>query len=328
MLTTHGDDTYRYKNIRLNFSSNICNSTDLSGLKTYLAENLDVISSYPEPEAYTLETMIAERIGVDRSCVLVTNGATEAIYLLAQAFRGRKVATALTTFREYEQACRINDAVFNDFPCEVSWECNPNNPTGDVTEKERVLKGLKRNWEIFHIFDHAYEDYTLEPLISDREAVYMGNAAIIHSMTKQYGVPGLRLGYVVTNNDMAERLRAIKQPWSVNALALKAGEYLLIHGKRPDAAALTAEAQRLRDRLNEISKYIMAWPSKTNFMLCDVEKGTAAELKDFLARKYGMLIRDASDFPYLDKSSFRVAVQGRDADDELVEAIRDYDSSR
>lgn len=319
MITTHGDDIYRYDSIRLNFSSNICTQTDLSALTRHLAACLDKIRSYPEPEAYTLEHMIAEREGVDKKCVVVTNGATEAIYLLAQVYAGCTSTIAQPTFSEYEEACRIYGHRLGEHG-DLVWLCNPNNPTGTVID-ERAL----RDDTLLYIIDHAYEDYTDERLTSDHEAVEAGNMAMIHSMTKQYGVPGLRLGYVTTNADVAEKMRRVKQPWSVNTLALEAGMYLLAHGQRPDTQAMLAEARRLGDKLNSIAG-IKAFPTRTNFMVCTTEKGTAAELKEYLATRHGMLIRDASSFSTLTKKHFRVAAQRPEDNDELAEAIKKYTS--
>jgi len=316
MLTTHGDDTYRYKGIKLNFSSNISTATDLQGLKAHIMANIDKIASYPEPEAYTLERIIAEREGVDKRCVVVTNGATEAIYLLAQIFSGSKSTIAQPTFSEYETACNI----YNHEICKhgnIVWICNPNNPTGTVIREDSLKSTL------LYIIDHAYEDYTTEPLLSDKDAVAMGNVIIIHSMTKQYGIPGLRLGYITANVDIAERVRSVKQPWSVNALALTAGEYLSQHGQHPDTRTLLAEAKRLNEQLNTIDG-IKALPTKTNFMLCSIDKGSAAKLKEYLAKRHGMLIRDASSFKGLTPHHFRIAAQRLDDDMRLVEAIKEY----
>ena len=84
-----------------------------------------------------------------------------------------------------------------------------------------------------------------------------------------------------------------------------------------------AEAQRLNRELGMIDG-ITVVPTKTNFMLASIEGHTAAELKEFLVARYGLLIRDASNFSGLDTSYFRVAAQDRRADDMLIEAIKDF----
>lgn len=316
MIATHGDDTYRYDGIEMNFSSNISDTADLSGLKAHLAAKLHTIGSYPEPEAWTLERMIAKREGVDASCVVVTNGATEAIYLLAQIFKGESSTIAEPTFSEYRAACNAFGHTINGCGS-IKWLCNPNNPTGTVTREAELPRGG------FLIIDHAYEDYTTMPLMGDAEAVERGDTAIIHSMTKRYSVPGLRLGYVVTNADTAKKMRRVKQPWSVNSLAIAAGEYLVEHGQRPNAKAMLAEAQRLAAMLNSVEGISVA-PTQTNFMLATIAHGTAAQLKHHLATQRHILIRDASDFVGLSPHHFRVAAQSHEKNTKLVEAIKQY----
>lgn len=87
MIEGHGDDSYKFERpITANFSSNVYNRVDLSGLQAHLCSCISGISSYPEPEPYTLEGRLAEKYHLTATSVCVTNGATEAIYLIAQTF--------------------------------------------------------------------------------------------------------------------------------------------------------------------------------------------------------------------------------------------------
>ncbi|MEG2849150.1 MAG: threonine-phosphate decarboxylase, partial [Bacteroidales bacterium] len=105
MIEGHGDDLYKYSHkIVANFSSNVYNAIDLSGLKKRLAERINSISSYPEPQPYTLEALLAEKLMCQSKNICVTNGATEAIYLIAQTFMGAVSAIFVPTFSEYEDA--------------------------------------------------------------------------------------------------------------------------------------------------------------------------------------------------------------------------------
>ncbi|MBR1800456.1 MAG: cobyric acid synthase [Bacteroidaceae bacterium] len=365
MLNGHGDDAYRYEGIRHNFSSNIFSHADLGGLKTFLATRLDTIDHYPEPEPRALERLIAERSGVGEDCVLVTNGATEAIYLIAQSRlrangptplpippagtlnssvlgspcreeSGRLSKTVIfsPTFSEYADACRMaglevatesvgcSAAVPQSFP--LVWLCNPNNPTGTVLPREDVLR-LAAQSELL-VLDQSYEDYTLETLLTPAEAVAAGNILQLHSLTKRYAVPGLRIGYVVGAPALIEQLRRRLHPWSVNALAIEAALWLIKHDVKviPDLPAYLAEAQRLRQALAALPG-ITVEPTQTNFMLCRLDEHggfTAAELKDYLATHHSILIRDASNFEGLTSYHFRVAAQTKDEDDLLIDSIK------
>ena len=160
MIEGHGDDSYRYNHpIVMNFSSNIYSHADLSGLHTYLHERMGVISSYPEPSAASLETRLANFHQIPQETVLVTNGATEAIYLIAQSYACKNVQVLQPTFREYADACTINgckvSALYQlpterehfrlDNGVEMLWLCNPNNPTGyNVTTATITLQDPTR----------------------------------------------------------------------------------------------------------------------------------------------------------------------------------------
>lgn len=108
MINGHGDDAYRYTAIRANFSSNVYHWVNHDGLNRYLSGCLSCIRSYPEPEPYALAAELAQLHGVSPEEVCVTNGATEAIYLIAQAFRGSHSAVWIPTFSEYADACRLH----------------------------------------------------------------------------------------------------------------------------------------------------------------------------------------------------------------------------
>ena len=107
MIYGHGDDIFRYGDkIKMNFSSNVYNRADYTELKEHLMDHFEVVSHYPEPDAHSLESMIAEKLEVPENTVMVTNGANEAIYLIAQLYKGWASIIPQPTFTEYEDACR------------------------------------------------------------------------------------------------------------------------------------------------------------------------------------------------------------------------------
>ena len=109
MTDGHGDDTYRYGNIRANFSSNVYAHFDHTALYAHLATRLPSVSHYPEPVARRLEAELAAAMGLEERQVAVTNGATEAIYLVAQALRRSRSAILQPAFAEYADACRLHE---------------------------------------------------------------------------------------------------------------------------------------------------------------------------------------------------------------------------
>ena len=327
MIEGHGDDLYRYDNIKMNFSSNIYNGTDLSALNNYLCSRLDVVRSYPEPSAASLEQMIARECGISPDEVMVTSGAVDAIYLIAQTYRHEGSCHILQpTFREYEDACCVFGYQESE-DAALCWLCNPNNPTGEVMAIEDVLSLAERHRLL--IVDQSYEDYTMAHLLQPADVVHRDDIILLHSMTKRYAVPGLRLGYVTASSEVISRLREQYRPWAINALSLEAGKWLVGQGKTaiPDLPSYLAETQRLRAMLNEIDG-IAAFDTQTNFFLCTIRQATAAELKEYLAREHGILIRDASNFTGLTPHHFRIATQSPAENDALVTTIKQFQKTR
>ena len=377
MIQGHGDDAYRFaRTIRANFSSNVYGRVDLEALKAHLKQSLDAISHYPEPEPYTLEAALAASRGIDPAAVCVTNGATEAIYLIAHAFSGSRSTILQPTFSEYADACQLYghaifhsvqdnrgdvkddnrwskakqrvgfglDSIFSagqnetqssgaseDDRCPVKpgmtlvWLCNPNNPTGGVIPKEQLRSWIETHPEIIFVIDQSYGFFTQAPLLTAAEASAYPNVLQLHSMTKRYAMPGLRLGYVTAAPQLLERVRAVRMPWSVNALAIEAGLFLCAHPETApiDLPSLLAETQRLRAQLNALPG-LTADPTQTHFFLCRLATGRACDLKQWLAEKHGILIRDAANFESLDAGCFRIATQTPEENKMLVEAIRQY----
>jgi threonine-phosphate decarboxylase len=230
------------------------------------------------------------------------------------------------TFSEYEDACRV----FGYKECDdaaMCWLCNPNNPTGSVIPAGDVLEIAKR-YQLL-IVDQSYEDYTLEKLMRPADVVDREDIILLHSMTKRYAVPGLRLGYVTAAASIIKRLREQYRPWAINALSLEAGKWLVAQGKTaiPDLPSYLAETERLRLQLNEIEG-IDTQDTQTNFFLCTIRQSTAAELKEYLAQEHGILIRDASNFTGLTPHHFRIATQSPAENDALIHAVNQFITTR
>ncbi len=331
MLKGHGDDIYRYERITMNFSSNVYAHFDHSGLFAYLAERLPLVKNYPSPTAEELVDDIADALGIDRRCVSVTNGATEAIYLVAQTFAGEPAAVLAPAFAEYADACEMYSSQVRyasslndiDAECKVVWLCNPCNPTGAVMDKTLLLDYVKEHPEKVFVIDASYAPYTMCQLPTARELL-RPNVLMLHSMTKEFGIPGLRLGYVTGMEEMIIRIDSHRMPWSVNQLAIDAGRYLLAHKEDYafDLSMLMEERRRVGHAMQELG--ITVSPSDTHILLAELPHGSAAELKDRLARQHGILVRDASNFHSLTDRHFRIAVQRPEENDCFLAALEKF----
>lgn len=334
MIQGHGDDLYKYNKVEINFSTNIFNHFNHSALFAYLAERLPRITSYPEPEPLTLERALAKRLDVEPENVIATNGATEAIYLIAQCFKDGDAHILQPTFAEYADACRLHGCKVKTIASlgkddgfkagDTVWLCNPNNPTGKVTANEEVISVISANPEMVFIIDQSYSSYTTHKVLSAGEAVSLRNVLILNSMTKDFGIPGLRLGYVTGGRKLIDRLCSKRMPWSVNQIAIDAGLYLVDHSDdyRVDAAGLSLERERVAALISAMG--IKTYPSDSNMLLCQLPRLSAAELKAHLVDEYGILIRDASNFEGLTERHFRIAVQTVGEDDKLIKALKKW----
>ena len=348
MLTGHGDDIYKYKDIRINFSSNVYNHFCHDGLYAHLASRMDCIRNYPPPTPSELEKKIASLHGISPDEVIVTNGATEAIYLIAQAFSEYTSQILQPTFTEYEDACRLfKHAIvappipprgerLDNINCILKtphsggrggplfWLCNPNNPTGQVIPKPILESAIASHPDTIFIIDESYAPFTMQPLVSTSMSGAK-NALLLHSMTKEFAIPGLRLGYITGSAALLSRVRKCRMPWAVNQLAIEAAHYLLAHKSdyALDLPALMAERERMSRELSAING-ITVYPSNTHILLCRIEGTTAAQLKDYLANNYGILIRDASNFQGLDEHFFRIAVQTHEENNHLLNILKEW----
>lgn len=330
MIKGHGDDLYCHGSIRANFSSNVYSATDRGGLLAHLRDVLDGIGSYPEPEPYSLERDLSRLYGFDAACVSVTNGATEAIYLIAQAFAGSASAVLCPTFSEYADACHLHGHRVcsimqpEDLPADARmlWLCNPNNPTGRAWDADMLLRMICEHREVLFVIDQSYAYFSTAEVLDTAAMVSQPNVILLHSLTKRFAIPGLRLGYLTATPSLVSKLRAHRMPWSVNALAIAAGSYLVQAGMPASVSleALHAETERLRAAIASMDEYEVE-RTDTHFMLIRSRKRRATDLKQILAEQYGLLIRDASNFEGLDAHYFRIATQTPQENDWLIEAL-------
>lgn len=338
MLHGHGDDGWRYANaLRANFSSNVRPDAPLPGLREHLTAEFARVAAYPEPAAESLAARIAKQEGVGAENVLVTNGATAAIYQLAQAWRGRRSRIGVPTFSEYEDAARMHahsiefapwaELVAGNaaLPGEILWLCNPNNPTGDVTSREPLLGWIDSHRETTFVVDLAYAEFCAAEPLRSSDAAARSNLVLVHSVTKYFGIPGLRLGYLAASAELVRDITRFTVPWSVNALAIAAGEYFLGNRERHTLPLrdYLAEARRFAVALGAIPG-VQVRPSATGYFLVRLAHASAARLKADLVAQHGLLVRDASNFRGLDPHTIRVASQGAEKNALLVEALSQW----
>lgn len=323
MLFGHGDDFYNSQNeVKINFSSNVWHGANLEKLKEHLYSQFDKLTRYPEPDAATLKRLLARRYEIRENQIVITNGSITAFYLLAQAWKGAKSTIAVPSFSEYEDACRLHEHEIQFFSTsddlselslegqDFCWICNPNNPDGKLIHRTELLALIAANRQTTFIVDQAYVAFTTEDLLKPGDVKNNPNLVIVQSISKAYNIPGLRIGYLIASPAITERVEKYIIPWSVNAMAIEASKYILIH---PAQFTLPIrkwqrETAEFIYQLNKLDG-LEVIPTSTTFFLVRLKKGTAADLKTYLLQEHGILIRDASNFRGLDETYFRLSTQ-------------------
>lgn len=340
MITGHGNDGYLFDTeIVADFSSNVSYQGLSEEFKTHLQQQLQHISNYPQANAENLCRALAQWQELQESQVLVTNGATEGFYLIAQAYRGTTATVIIPSFAEYEDACLTNQLQVNyqewdtvqansRFDTQLVFLGHPNNPDGKAFTAMQMEQLLKNNPKTIFVIDEAYIDFTKNAESFTRLLHSFENIIIVKSLTKTYAIPGLRLGYVLSSKLIIQKIQSGKMPWSVNTLAIAAGLYISQHHSEMffPLQQLLADTQQLIQQLNNID-HIAAFETGTHFFLCKTDKGTAADLKHFLVKIYGILIRDAGNFKSLSPQHFRIATQTKEKNELLVNGIRAWVSN-
>jgi histidinol-phosphate aminotransferase len=273
------------------------------------------INAYPDSRAGGLRRLLADKLGVNEENVIVGSGSVELIRLAALAYfgRGDPVIIIEPAFGEYEVACQISGASVikqrrapKGFRLDIEETIklikqhrpkgifidNPNNPTGQYLSREEFKKLLGAARDSLVVLDEAYITF-VDDVWSSVDMIKGNNLLVLRSMTKDYALAGLRLGYGVAGEEIIATLRRLCPPWNVNAVAQQAG-----------TAAVAAEGylQECQVKLKEAKEYLFAElsrlgltpvPSAANFLL--VEVGDAPAFRRQLLQRR-MLVRDCTSF--------------------------------
>lgn len=308
-----------------------------------------LIRFYPDPNPTDLRIEIAKYVGhgVDEKNIILGNGSIELIYMIAEVFPcDYKAVIPVPSFTEYEKAVlRMHgEAIFVQLPDDFALEterikkaatedtklicvCNPHSPSGTLYSRDTILDLLDfcSKKDIILSVDENYIEFAAK----GEEATMAGyvnkypNLFVIHSVTKFYGMPGIRFGYGIAARNLIETLETTRQPWSINTLAGFAtlaafsDKEFIENSKR----TIAKERNEFAKMLNKIEG-LRVFTSETNFLLVKIlnPKFTSTGLREEMAKR-GMLIRDCSTFVGLDDSFFRVTVRSGADNVKLVKAI-------
>lgn len=306
---------------------------------------IDTLVHYPDSSHRTLKQALAEHHNLAPENFAVANGSNELIYHLPALLHGRKALIISPAFSEYARALnqhgwemehfilphtgnfsidtdRLAEKLSQGF--DALFLCNPGNPNGTLYPRRVVeqIYGLCVETGTFLVLDEAFMDFC-EEATAKHFVVNADDAIVLRSMTKFFALPGLRLGYSISNAALAVRMNALGGPWSVNSLALAAGVAALkdIGHNRETVRFVRHEKRSLVEKLEEFPQF-RVYPSAANFLLVEIKDGTSARrLKDQLLAHHRILIRNCSDFRGLSASFFRIAVRTGEENQRLIDGL-------
>ncbi len=325
----HGGETDRDL---LDFSANT-NPSVPDGVADVYEAALEDARRYPDDDYPDFRAAAAAFVGCDPDRVIPTPGGLAAIRLAMETILepGDEVLVPYPSFGEYAREIELQGALArfvrdDDLlelgvdvlePCSLAVVCTPNNPTGDAADPDEIAAFAARCSEAGTtlLVDEAFLGFTELPSAAglDRESVI-----VARSLTKLFGLPGLRAGFAVASGRRRDALETARRAWSLGTPAARVGAYCL---RRDDFVRETRErVARERDRLRAaLERRFDVAPSDAPYLLCDVgDRDVEAVIES--ARANGVAIRDATTFRTLD-SHVRVAVKDREANDRLLAAL-------
>lgn len=328
----------------IDFSANINPLGLPRGIEKTIKDNIKNILHYPDPENTELKMALSKYLNLSNKNIIVGNGSTELIYLTVYALMPKRALIVSPSFSEYEKALLSIDAKIKHLrlkekdefnipikeiierldEIELIFLCNPNNPTGKVISRDDMVYLLKklRGKGITLILDEAFIDMVEENSLIAL-APKNNNLLILRSLTKFFGLPGLRLGYGVGTKGLIKILENFRQPWSVNIFAQAIGAKLIQDEefKRTSKEVLLKEKEFLYQGLCKIEE-IVPYCSYANFILVKILTSLSSERLQRRLLKKGILIRDCSNFRGLNNKFIRIAVRSRRENSKLINELR------
>jgi threonine-phosphate decarboxylase len=281
-----------------------------------------VLAYYPDDSYAELKSQIASTFNRSIEEICVGNGSIELIRVFCSvALKGkeRTFFTESPTFGEYALSSRLAGAERVEKPqkSDVSFICNPNNPTGILQKKSEMkdhLEGMKSQGGLLFC-DEAFIELSdpAQSMVDVRDP----NLFVLHSLTKSFSVPGIRFGYGFGDPDVIDKIEITRPPWSVNAFAEAYAMEALKHMGELTAsrAAISQERDRFTAEINALG--LRCHPSSANYILIECGRNVASLCEALV--HHDILVRDCTSFKL--PTCIRVAVRTREENRVLLEAL-------
>ena len=299
---------------------------------------------YPDPSQARLKRRIAEIKGVDVQNIFVGNGSDEAIDLCFRIFCNPGLDNAIAiapSYGMYSTCAAVNDVEMrevllnDDFSLPVErlldaadnnskllFICSPNNPTGNVFPREEIERILQE-FDGMVVLDEAYIDFADEPGML-RSLENWPNLIILQTLSKAWGMAGLRAGLAFASNYVMRLFAQVKYPYNINVATLSAVEKLLKAGVDDRVKLIKEQRAFMEQKLSGMECVWRVYPSQANFLLVQVDN--AADLYNYLLGE-GIIVRDRSRMPLCD-NTLRITIGTPQENVRLLRAIAEYDIQR
>ena len=335
----------------LDFSANInplgMSSKGLDAVK----EALQDIIHYPDPDMTHLYSITSELWNIPKECIVFGNGAAELIYAICRLPQIEGVYVPAPGFSEYSHGAKSCGLPIVEYPLEFdehifsfSYDLNtmlqdlqqskhqlvfignPNNPCGTLWKQEsRELFELCKKNGHYLVFDESFIDFLGDTYSMRNYVKDYNNVIIVHSLTKFYAVPGLRIGALMANPMIINFIKSHIPSWTVNHLAQIYSEKALQDNDyiEESRTALKTEKEWLYKELMQMDSLQCIQPS-VNYILCHLHEQYS--LEDMIQKLYhqSILLRDCSKYTGLGSNWFRIAVKTREQNQQLIQALQAY----
>jgi len=311
-------------------------------IKRAVYEEINNINRYPEGSCFYLRKSLASKLKVKESQIVLGNGSDELITLILRATIEDKdeVIISCPTFLVYEIQAGVCGAKIIRVPLsnlrydlesiakkvtkktKIIFIANPDNPTGTYVNQgqvEKFLKSIPKNILVF--FDEAYFEFAPSDFPKTFDFLRKrGNIIISRTFSKVYGLAGLRIGYAISSEKIANVLNKIREPFNINRFAQVAALAALKNDKfmKNTRAYILNEKEYLYKELRRLN--VSFKESATNFVLVDFKKDTS-KLNSYLLKK-GIIVRPLSGWGL--KNYFRVTAGLRKENEKFINCLESY----
>lgn len=325
----------------LDFSANINPLGIPDRVRVAVTEGISRAQHYPDPLCRSLKKALSREYGLPEERFICGNGGADLIYRLAYGFRPKSALLTAPTFAEYEEALRQTGTELTFYEMgedlevredilscmgkdlDVMFLCNPNNPTGLLTDQDLLLRILKKaeEQEILLVMDECFLDFTGQ---EERSLIpYTGRYAwlfVLRSFTKMYAMPGIRLGYGISRNqELLQSMEAAGQCWGVSVLASEAGIAALKETEYKKRSIELVKRERIFLKRELEALGLTVWDGQADYLFF-----RAPKIRDLYERllPLGILIRRCGNYRGLDDTFYRAAVKAHEANVRFLDCLR------